>query len=95
LRWPVDNDLVKQVGIHESPTESNCGPKIDEWEGLFGLKGQPWCGCFAGDAVEKIGGANCGRGKSSATRDSDGGIVETRERSFAEVTCVARIEDWS
>jgi len=32
---------------------------------------------------------------SSVTRNSDGGIVETKERSFGEVTCVARIEDWS
>lgn len=28
---------------------------------------------------------------SSATRDSDGGIIEKKERSFSEVTCVARV----
>lgn len=29
---------------------------------------------------------------SSATRDSDGGIIEAKERSFSEVSCVARVE---
>lgn len=28
---------------------------------------------------------------SSATRDADGGIIETKERSIGEVTCVARL----
>jgi hypothetical protein len=28
---------------------------------------------------------------SSATQDSDGGIIETKERSFSEVTCAARL----
>lgn len=28
---------------------------------------------------------------SSATRDSDGGIIETKERSFGELTCCARL----
>lgn len=32
---------------------------------------------------------------SSATRDADGGIIEAKERSFDEVSCVAAIEDWS
>lgn len=32
---------------------------------------------------------------SSATRDADGGIIEEKERSFSEVTCVAVVEDWS
>lgn len=31
---------------------------------------------------------------SSAVRSSDGGIIEAKTRSFAEVSCVARIEDW-
>jgi hypothetical protein len=32
---------------------------------------------------------------SSAKRDSDGGIIEEKERSFSEVTCVAVVEDWN
>lgn len=32
---------------------------------------------------------------SSATRDSDGGIIEEKERSFSEVSCVAVVEDWN
>ncbi len=31
---------------------------------------------------------------SSAKRDADGGIIEEKERSFSEVTCVAVVEDW-
>lgn len=145
---------LKQVGKNESPAESNRGPGIDDWAAFFGLSAVPWCGCFAGYAVKKIGKANCDtwfpyagsirqdavaglnnlhdvnpadaepgdivtffsgsddhvaliRAKSkdgmvltvegntsSATRDADGGIVETKERSFGEVSCVARIEDW-
>jgi len=145
---------LKQVGKSESPPESNSGPGIDEWVGFFDLGPVPWCGCFAGYAVKKIGKAksetwfphagNIRRdalaglnnlhdvnpaeaqpgdivtffsggddhiglvrakskdGKvltvegntSSATRDADGGIVEAKERSFSEITCVARIEEW-
>lgn len=145
---------LKQVGKNEDPPESNRGPGIDDWTGLFGLSAVPWCGCFAGYAVKKIGKADTDtwfpyagsirqdaqaglnnlhdvnpadaepgdivtffsgsddhvaliRGKSkngmvltvegntsSATRDADGGIVETKERSFGEVSCVARIEAW-
>jgi CHAP domain len=145
---------MKQVGKKEAPPGSNRGDGIDEWEAFFGLGPVPWCGCFAGYAVKKIGKANTDtwfpfagsirqdaiagnnnlhdvnpadaepgdivtffsggddhiglvRAKSkdgkvltvegntsSATRDSDGGIVEAKERSFGEISCVARIEDW-
>jgi hypothetical protein len=145
---------LKQVGKKESPADSNRGPGIDDWEAFFGLGAVPWCGCFAGYAVKKIGKANCDTwfpfagsirqdaiaglnnlhdvnpadaepgdivtffsgsddhiglirkksadGKvftvegntSSATQDADGGIVEIKEHSLGEVSCIARIEDW-
>jgi hypothetical protein len=144
---------LKQVGMTESPPNSNRGPKVDAWEGLFGLVGEPWCGCFAGYAVKERGKAqsNCGfqfagnihqdaingnnnlhdvnpadaepgdivtffgdehiglvreksrngmvltvdgNTSSDSGRESDGGIVEKKERSFGDVTCVARIEVW-
>jgi hypothetical protein len=31
---------------------------------------------------------------SSATRDADGGIIETKERPFSEASCVARLTAW-
>jgi hypothetical protein len=49
---------LKQVGTTEEG-ETNEGPKINEWEALFGLKGKPWCGIFVGYAVKHAGGANC------------------------------------
>lgn len=143
---------VKHKGVHEEPADSNRGPfPIDECQAYFGLSGQPWCGCFVGYAIEKIGGIDTGtwwpyagsihqdalagrngledinpaqadvgcvatffnggddhvaliRAKSkgstlftvegntsSASQDSDGGIIETKERSFSEATCVARL----
>lgn len=42
-------------GVHEIG-ESNTGPVVDEVEAYFGLHGEPWCGCAAGYAAEKIGG---------------------------------------
>lgn len=144
---------LAQVGANEEPPNSNHGPyPIDECQSYFGLSGVPWCGCFAGYAIEVKGGINTGtwwpyagsirqdaiagrnglhdinpanadigcvatffsggddhvaliRGKSnngrvltvegntsSATRDADGGIVEAKERTFGEVTCVARVD---
>lgn len=149
--------LEKHLHVNEDPPESNHGPfPINECQAFFGLSGVPWCGCLAGFAAKKYGGANCDTwfpyagsirqdaeaGKnnlhdvnprlakkgmivtffaggddhvgtvredvkpgdttiktyegntSSATRDADGGIIEAKERSFSEVTCVAAIEDW-
>lgn len=52
VRWAEE-----QVGASENPPGSNTGPKIDEWTAFFGLHAVPWCGCFAGYAVKKVGGA--------------------------------------
>ena len=145
---------LKQVGMTESPPNTNRGPKVDVWEEfLGGPLGGPWCGYFAGYAVQKIGKAqsNCGfqyapnitndaragnnnlhevsaadaepgdivtffnsehiglvrekskngmiltvdgNTSSETGKEADGGIVEKKERSFGDVTCVARIEVW-
>lgn len=42
-----------QRGIHETGT--NTGPVIDDWQGSFGLHGQPWCGVFVGKALQAAG----------------------------------------
>lgn len=42
--------------VHEVGS-SNSGPLIDDWQALFGLHGEPWCGCFAGYAAKVEGGS--------------------------------------
>lgn len=42
--------------VHEIGS-SNTGPLIDDWQALFGLHGEPWCGCFAGYAAKVEGGS--------------------------------------
>lgn len=49
---------LKQVGMTEEG-ESNEGPKINEWQKFFGMRGEPWCGIFVGYAVKQIGKADC------------------------------------
>lgn len=36
------------VGTVEQPPGSNMGPLVSQWQHLFGIDGQPWCGAFAG-----------------------------------------------
>jgi hypothetical protein len=42
--------------VHELGS-SNTGPLVDQWQELFGLHGEPWCGCFAGYAAKVKGGS--------------------------------------
>jgi hypothetical protein len=35
-----------QVGVKEHPPGSNRGPKVDEYQAVCGIQGQPWCACF-------------------------------------------------
>lgn len=44
-------------GIKESPAGSNRGPRITDWQRHYGdwLVGQPWCGVFVGQALERAG----------------------------------------
>ena len=35
------------VGVHEVPWGSNLGrPHPEDWQGFFGMRAVPWCGCF-------------------------------------------------
>lgn len=57
------DDAVKwalaQVGTTESPYGSNWGHPVQDWIQWLGYSSPvPWCGCFAGNAVIKHGGAN-------------------------------------
>lgn len=49
VRWALSKVGTKEIGT------SNRGPEIDQWQQYFGILGEPWCGCFAGYAVKKIG----------------------------------------
>jgi hypothetical protein len=50
---------LRQVGTVEKPAGSNRGPKISDWENrMAGYTGYPWCGAFAGCAIELGGGGN-------------------------------------
>lgn len=35
-----------QVGTKEHPPNTNRGPKVDQYEAVCGIQGQPWCACF-------------------------------------------------
>lgn len=46
------------VGVHESPPESNWGPKVEEMIKFTGYTSPvPWCGCCAAWIVVNLGGA--------------------------------------
>jgi hypothetical protein len=52
-------DYVREMaakGIHEVGS-SNTGDVVDRWQAYFGLRAQPWCGCFAGYAAKEVGGS--------------------------------------
>lgn len=44
-----------QIGVKESPANSNRGPKIDGWERACGVFAAPWCGCFMNAALVAAG----------------------------------------
>lgn len=48
---------VQQLGVTESPPNSNRGPLIDRWSAYWGLTAVPWCGVFCGYAAKKVAGA--------------------------------------
>lgn len=50
LKW-----ALAQAGTTESPYGSNRGPKVSEWQRVFGMDGQPWCGAFVGNALKQAG----------------------------------------
>lgn len=53
VRWAHD-----RLGVTELPPGSNWGHPVEDWILWMGYGGpEPWCGCFAGYAVAKIGGA--------------------------------------
>lgn len=43
-------------GVHEVGS-TNTGGLVDRWQAYFGLRAQPWCGCFAGYAAKVVGGS--------------------------------------
>jgi hypothetical protein len=53
-RKAVDKALV-YVGTTEHPPGSNRGLYIDQWQGRFHMRGQPWCGAFVGAMCEMAG----------------------------------------
>lgn len=49
------NFAKAQLGVKESPANSNRGPKIDEWQQAVGMLAQPWCGAFVAACLRKAG----------------------------------------
>lgn len=47
---------MAEQGVHEVGT-TNTGDLVDRWQAYFGLRGEPWCGCFAGYAAKVEGGS--------------------------------------
>jgi hypothetical protein len=45
----------KFEGVTESPAGSNRGPRIDQWERMCDILGQPWCGCFCNACLVAAG----------------------------------------
>lgn len=54
LFWAAHEcDVLK---VQEEPKGSNRGKRVDEYEKVFGLKGEPWCACFVGWCLTQAGG---------------------------------------
>ncbi|HST69072.1 MAG TPA: hypothetical protein VLI94_05380 [Solirubrobacterales bacterium] len=50
-------DYIREMAakeVHEVGG-TNTGPLVDRWQAYFGLRAQPWCGCFAGFAAKAVG----------------------------------------
>lgn len=47
-------DVLK---VQEEPRGSNRGNRVDEYEKLFHMKGEPWCAAFAGWCIWQAGGS--------------------------------------
>lgn len=45
----------KYRGTTESPANSNCGPKIDQWQRMCDIHAEPWCGCFCNACLVAAG----------------------------------------
>lgn len=54
LMWAAHEcDVLK---VQEEPRGSNRGKRVDEYEKVFGLRGEPWCACFVGWCLTQAGG---------------------------------------
>lgn len=54
-RTSVLRAALSFVGTTENPPGSNTGRLVDQWERLWGIHAEPWCGAFAGAMLTKGG----------------------------------------
>ena len=57
---------ISQIGVKESPPNSNSGPQVTEYQKVTGAYHQPWCGSFAKWDYVRAGCASALRSHMSA-----------------------------